>query len=251
MAATLIKLIMEYNDALPLFVDALNNDYHLAANSQAINQGYNKEAAGGDVTGVYDLAGAMRIQEGTVDLGAFEYDPSAVPEYHFSISSYNKTSFKWDAIEGASTYTLQYSEDNGTTWNDYALGLTETSVANDNLEAGKTYVFKIEGFDGEGTSVGSHNSNSYAPIALETPSSSYTFGDTITTTLMSANPSDVNIKWYYGDEEIVSAENTLSFTPPGDEYDVRIVATGSGSSTGSIASATVADLQRVVSPRRR
>ncbi|MBR0226580.1 MAG: fibronectin type III domain-containing protein, partial [Thermoguttaceae bacterium] len=233
-------VVMEYNDALPLFVDALNNDYRLAANSQAINQGYNKEAAGGDVNGVYDLAGAMRIQEGTVDLGAFEYDPSAIPEYHFSISSHNKTSFKWDAIEGASTYTLQYSEDNGTTWTDYALDITETSVASDNLEAGKTYVFKIEGFDGEGTSVGSHNSDSYAPIALETSASSYTFGDTITTTLTSANPNNVNIKWYYGDEEIVSAENTLSFTPPGNEYDVRIVATGSGSSTGSIASATVA-----------
>ena len=57
----------------PLFIDAANGDYRLAANSPAINTGDNALAvdnAGNPIQ--YDLNGRMRIFNQIVDMGAFE-----------------------------------------------------------------------------------------------------------------------------------------------------------------------------------
>ena len=51
----------------PLFVDPLNGDYSLSANSPAINSGNNSF-----VSAAIDLGGNVRIQEDTVDRGCFE-----------------------------------------------------------------------------------------------------------------------------------------------------------------------------------
>ncbi len=52
----------------PLFVDAANGDFRLQSNSPCINWGNNAF-----VTNATDLAGNSRIVEGTVDMGAYEY----------------------------------------------------------------------------------------------------------------------------------------------------------------------------------
>ena len=53
---------------VPLFVDAANGDYRLAAGSPCIDAGSN-----GYVVGALDLAGLPRIAGGVVDMGAYEY----------------------------------------------------------------------------------------------------------------------------------------------------------------------------------
>jgi parallel beta-helix repeat protein len=56
----------------PRFVDAANGDYHLQAASPCIDAGDNLLVPAGITT---DLDGNPRIRNGTVDLGAYEYQP--------------------------------------------------------------------------------------------------------------------------------------------------------------------------------
>ncbi len=58
----------------PMFVNGPSGDYRLAANSPYINAGDNEA-----VTLTLDLEGNPRIADGTVDLGPYEFQASAVP----------------------------------------------------------------------------------------------------------------------------------------------------------------------------
>ena len=60
----------------PQFVNAAGRDYRLLHGSPAINTGTNSLPGG---VGPLDLAGNTRILSGTVDIGAYEYLPSAMP----------------------------------------------------------------------------------------------------------------------------------------------------------------------------
>ncbi|MBQ3388243.1 MAG: hypothetical protein IJG60_03425 [Thermoguttaceae bacterium] len=64
------SLCVDYDPVRPLFVDAENGNYSLADDSQAINLGNNSY-----ITTETDLADNPRIIGGTVDLGAYEYQP--------------------------------------------------------------------------------------------------------------------------------------------------------------------------------
>ena len=56
----------------PLFISAASGDFRLRPDSPCINAGSNEL-----VVGETDLAGNPRISGGTVDMGAFEFDPVA------------------------------------------------------------------------------------------------------------------------------------------------------------------------------
>ncbi len=60
----------------PMFVNSAGRDYRLLHGSPAINTGANSPPGG---LGSLDLAGNSRISNGTVDIGAYEYLPRAMP----------------------------------------------------------------------------------------------------------------------------------------------------------------------------
>ncbi|MBQ3388058.1 MAG: right-handed parallel beta-helix repeat-containing protein [Thermoguttaceae bacterium] len=112
---------LEYDPNLPLFTDAENGDYTLAAGSQAINAGNNDF-----VTAETDLAGNPRIAGGIVDLGAYEYQgngpeqlaaPTILTGNKGVYVSYgaNRHQIRWNAFDNVSGYELQYSAD-GSPW---------------------------------------------------------------------------------------------------------------------------------------
>ena len=112
---------LEYDPNLPLFTDAENGDYTLAAGSQAINAGNNDY-----VTAETDLAGNPRIAGGIVDLGAYEYQGSgpeqlAAPEITtgdegvYVSAGANRHQIRWNGYENVSGYELQYSA-GGSPW---------------------------------------------------------------------------------------------------------------------------------------
>ena len=68
----------------PLFVDAANGDFHLQTNSPCINAG-NNDAAPTDT----DLDGVIRIQGGTVDIGAYESPGYVIPIMNFTADRTN------------------------------------------------------------------------------------------------------------------------------------------------------------------
>ena len=60
----------------PMFVNSAGREYRLMHGSPAINTGANSPPGG---LGSLDLAGNPRISNGTVDIGAYEYLPRAMP----------------------------------------------------------------------------------------------------------------------------------------------------------------------------
>ena len=103
----------------PGFVNAANGNYHLAASSQAINNGNNALIPSGITT---DCDGNARIYGGTVDIGAYEYRgiDSSVPLFATqSVSATRKDattiSVSWNAVPHASSYVVEYATDAGFT----------------------------------------------------------------------------------------------------------------------------------------
>jgi hypothetical protein len=73
---TLIQGGRDTLDADPLFVDATNGNYHLKGRSPAINAGDNSVTS--PELPSNDLDGKRRIVNGTVDLGAYEWQPYTI-----------------------------------------------------------------------------------------------------------------------------------------------------------------------------
>jgi len=91
----------------PLFVNAANNDYRIEENSackDAGNAGYNTE--------VYDIRGQARIQDGTIDMGAYEWTLGIDPFGSLSAPALNDFDTEFVevyAINGAITVTANES----------------------------------------------------------------------------------------------------------------------------------------------
>ncbi|MBQ3388954.1 MAG: hypothetical protein IJG60_07060 [Thermoguttaceae bacterium] len=146
---------LEYDSNLPLFTDAENGDYTLAAGSQAINAGNNDF-----VTAKTDLAGNPRIVNGIVDLGAYEYQgcspaeqlasPTILTGNHgvYVSAGANRHQIFWNGFENVSGYELQYSADGGT-WT--TVSVLETSAIVTGLTYGQNVKYRVRAL-GDGVS---------------------------------------------------------------------------------------------------
>jgi predicted outer membrane repeat protein len=90
-----------YDPAKPLFVDAANGDYRLAPNSQAIDKGDNTYVS----RIAEDLAGNIRINNGTVDIGAYEYHAAPVI-FTYSNLTKDSVTLNWSDVDGAVKYKI-------------------------------------------------------------------------------------------------------------------------------------------------
>jgi len=87
----------------PLFVDVANGDFRLQSNSPCINMGDNSA-----VSNATDLAGNSRIVDGTVDMGAYEYNAALCQITTIAGPNGTITPFNPDAIRGSNkTLSIQ------------------------------------------------------------------------------------------------------------------------------------------------
>ena len=128
-----------YDSAESLFSDTESGDYTLASGSQAIDVGNNSY-----VVAETDLVGNTRIVNGTVDLGAYEYQsgeteqletPAITTGEDGVYVSYgaNRHRLIWTEVDNADSYELAYSDDGGSTWT------TVETAENSAIVTGLTY----------------------------------------------------------------------------------------------------------------
>ena len=124
-----------------------NDDYTLASGSQAIDAGNN-----GYVVSDTDLEGYTRIVNGTVDLGAYEYQggeteqlsaPTITTGNLGIYVSYgaNRHIIAWEAVDHADSYELAYSSDGGSTWT--TAETEETSAVVTGLTYGADMTYRV------------------------------------------------------------------------------------------------------------
>ncbi|HLP92518.1 MAG TPA: T9SS type A sorting domain-containing protein [Saprospiraceae bacterium] len=97
----------------PLFRDTANNDYSLLPCSPLLNAGSNAAAAGI----LTDIAGNPRIQEGTVDIGAYEspgFTLAAAPMVAPACAGTSGGSISLQPVNGCEPYTYNWLPNAGT-----------------------------------------------------------------------------------------------------------------------------------------
>ncbi|MGN0930221.1 MAG: right-handed parallel beta-helix repeat-containing protein [Thermoguttaceae bacterium] len=118
---------------------------------------------------------------------------------------------------------------------------TEPVFTVSNIKPGTTTDFRVTAYDSKGTVLNAL-SFTYAPVDLAAPDY---FGSNaaISVEILDAQSATADLAWYYvtpdGDVAIPEAANQTSFAPANLDYPVKIVATGTGISAGSVAEALV------------
>ncbi len=122
----------------------------LRDDSPCINAGNNALIQGA----TQDLAGRARVQDGTVDLGAYEHDPMtplAPTELTCTTKNWNSVSLGWTVARPSSAFELQYRRKSETTWID-APNPQGTSATVGELLWKTEYVFRVRTINEIGSS---------------------------------------------------------------------------------------------------
>jgi len=264
-----------YNPSLLLFVNAAAGDYRLAANSQAIDKGDNARAASAGLTNSSkDLAGNSRIGNGTIDIGAYEYQHGPTPTTPLATptgvtaNSKNGTTITvgWNAVANASGYTIQYATNAGFTQNvktQSVSGGSATSADVTGLSADTTYYVRVMA-----TGTGSYTNSAYSgsvstttsAAPLVAPASASTSGvgaSSVTVSWTSVTgASGYRVEWYVGStlvsSKIVTGGSVLSTQITGlsasTSYTFRVYTVAGSNTSANYASASATTLADDVTP---
>ncbi|MBR0224463.1 MAG: fibronectin type III domain-containing protein, partial [Thermoguttaceae bacterium] len=247
--------VIGYDASKPLFTDAANGVYTLAAGSQAVNRGDNAY-----VTSPTDLAGNTRIIGGTVDLGAYEYEGEEAFVYVYYDYAAKQAKIYWDELEGAAYYNISYTTDVDATPKSpsYARNLTTSGVLS-GINVGRTYTISVTGYDAAGLSVGSATTV-FAPVAFTTSSSSiYTNGVPLKVYVNGSDDATATVKWGVehadGSLELLHTQENVSkgyvsYTPSGlfvtDVLMVYVIGEGVSKESLDLLSFTSSNVSQIV-----
>ncbi|MGN0910736.1 MAG: fibronectin type III domain-containing protein, partial [Thermoguttaceae bacterium] len=149
----------------------------------------------------------------------------------------NQYSLSWDPIDGASTYSVKINRDGA--WIQYNKGLTDTSCVINGLYAGNTYEIRVCAVNENGRLTGDYIQTSFAPVRIVRSVNKFVGGDELGVSVIGSDDASCDIAWYYatpdGDVEITEACGLLTYAPENPQYDVKVVATGTGLSEGSVS----------------
>jgi len=253
-----------YTPGMLLFVDAANGNYRLADGSPAIDNGDNDRIPDGIIA---DLDYSMRIHNGTVDIGAYEYGaaslivPLAAPANVTAIGKNSTTiTVSWAAVANNSGYLIQYATDASFTQNVQTQRAGSTSQSSDitGLTTGTIYYFRVLA-----TGVGEYGTSPYSDSVIVIVPSVPPLAVPTGVGAICTNATTMNVKWnsvsnasgyviqYATDEYFtqdvreqnvsggsVKTANVTSLATDTTYY-VRIMATGTGNYNDSPYSSSV------------
>lgn len=137
-------------DVTPLFVDlssysrAGEGDYHLQANSPCIDSGTDEGAP------ISDIEGMSRPKGAWYDMGAYEaYLPVTLIPYSPDPTEDNTPTLEWWDVDGASTYTLQYSDQDDFIGRTEVIGITESEYEVTDALSDSEWYWRVRAVDSE------------------------------------------------------------------------------------------------------
>ena len=220
-----------------LCLETLENREMLSATPMNVAPFVNENVA---IIATADLSNAV---VDPVDVGASTGDLTFV-----TTDVANKYVMSWNPIEGAASYNVKISRDGGETWITYykttsADNPAATSCTVKGVYIGGDYSYRVYGVNENDKLFDVPLQGTFAPIKIASTVNSYQAGDTIDIALSGADDASAAIKWYYatgnGDVEITDARGRLSYVPTAADYPIRVVATGTGYSEGSVSDVTI------------
>ncbi|MBR0224555.1 MAG: fibronectin type III domain-containing protein [Thermoguttaceae bacterium] len=182
---------------------------------------------------------------------------SFTPSLSLSVSDYDPLTrqavLNWDAIPCATTYKVKISRDGGETWTNYRTNLKTLTATVNGLYLDTSCVFRVYGVSNLGRTIMTpYAERAFAPISLSSLVETYSAGTPIVVTQLGPSTASSMIQWYYatedGDVEITEARGSLTYAPASANFEIKVVATGTGDSEGCLSTLAFTPTQSEIAP---
>ncbi len=240
----------------PLFIDANNGNYRLSAGSPCINAGHNSMAPT-NIT-PRDLDGNLRIWDGTVDMGAYEYGSLSGP---LGVSASDgacadKVRLTWNAHPNATGYEVwRNSNDNAGAASQLA---AETGTIHDDTaaDAGVIYYYWVKATNTAGISEFSVSDSGWRSQAAEITAQPQSLirneGEPASFSITATGSEPLYFQWQKDGSNISAANaatHDIAALTLGDAGEFRCIVSNLASAvTSTIASLTVIPMETAAAP---